>query len=96
MASTPERAIETLLVPLQGSDALQSVQALRRANDTFLIVSKNDDPESEPWEFPSGSLVRGERRVFGSVEHWVAVEAVPPMAPLRLAATNDDPDSVPS
>lgn len=72
------KGVETLLVPLTDSEALQPVQALRRANDTFVIVSKNDDPESEPWLYPSGSVVRGELRLIGGVEQWVAVEALPP------------------
>lgn len=72
------KGVDTLLVPLMDGDSLQPVQALRRANDAFVIVSKNDDPECEPWLYPSGSLVRGELRLIGGVEQWVAVEALPP------------------
>jgi len=70
--------LETVLVPLMEGDALQPVQALRRAHGTFLIASKNDDPESEPWRYPSGSVVRGELRSIGGAMQWVAVEALPP------------------
>mgnify|MGYP001260815274 CR=1 FL=1 len=56
------------------------VQACRRADGTYQIVSKNDDPASEQWQFPSGSLVRCERRELGEGVRLVAVESVRPVA----------------
>ncbi|MGC4029015.1 MAG: hypothetical protein QM696_09105 [Steroidobacteraceae bacterium] len=70
---------ETIYVRLlnEGVDVWRPVQALRRAGGVFLIVSKNDDPELEDWEFPSGSLVRCVQER--------AVELVPARSPqLRL------------
>jgi len=71
---------ETIYVALldEGTDAWRPVQALRRGEGAFLIVSKNDDPETESWEFSSGSLVRCEMRQLSGGERLVAVERVEP------------------
>ena len=71
---------ETIYVALidEGTDAWRPVQALRRGEDAFLIVSMNDDPETESWEFSSGSLVRCEMRQLSVGECLVAVERVAP------------------
>jgi hypothetical protein len=73
-------AAETIYVALldEGVDVWRPVQASRRAGDVFEIVSKNDDPETESWEFPSGSLVRCIERSLSGGSHLVAVELVPP------------------
>jgi hypothetical protein len=70
----------------EGPDAWRPVQAAPRAGGLFLILSKNDDPESECWQFPSGSLVRCESRRLADRELLLAVEAVAPQG-LRLART---------
>ena len=57
------------------------VQAAPRAGGLYLILSKNDDPESEPWQFPSGSLVRCEPRQVDGRELLLAVELVVPTGP---------------
>ena len=57
------------------------VVAARRANDVYLILSTNDDPECEEWEFQSGTLVRCERRTLNEGERLVAVERVLPVTP---------------
>jgi len=70
--------IETIYVALigRGADAWRPVQAMRRADDTFLIISKNDDPEDEAWQFSSGSLVRCDQRLLSGAMQLVAVELV--------------------
>ncbi len=72
-------AMDTIYVRLlnQGEGALRPVQATRRAGELFMIMSKNDDPETEDWQFPSGSLVRCEPRVLLDVPQLVAVELMP-------------------
>lgn len=77
--------METIYVRLveSGREAWCAVQAERRAGDVYLITSKNDDPESEAWQFHSGSLVRCETRPLAGMPQLVAVELVPPRA-LRL------------
>lgn len=57
------------------------VQASRRADGTYQIVSKNDDPASEQWQFSSGALVRCEKRPLGEGVRLVAVEGIRPVAP---------------
>lgn len=56
------------------------VQASRRADGTYQILSKNDDPASEQWRFSSGALVRCESRELGECVRLVAVESVRPPA----------------
>lgn len=76
---------ETIYIPLleAGEGAWRAVQAERRAEDLYLILSKNDDPESESWQFHSGSLVRCEQRILSGQPQLVAVALMPPRA-LRL------------
>lgn len=76
-------SVETIYVALveRESDALRPVQAMRRADGLFEIVSRNDDPESEPWQFAPGSLVRCERQLWNGHPHWVAVALEAPRTP---------------
>lgn len=77
--------MDTIYVALVGHDTgtLRPVLAQRRADDTYLIVSKNDDPEQEMWQFSSGSLVRCEPRELAEGVRLVAVASVRP-AGLRV------------
>jgi hypothetical protein len=52
--------METIYVALldEGVEVWRPVLAVRRAEGLFEIISRNDSPETESWEFPSGSLVR--------------------------------------
>jgi hypothetical protein len=75
---------DVLLGAAPGS--IRPVQAVPRAGGLHQIVSKNDDPEAEEWEFPSGSLVRCERRVLPAGSTLVAVEAAQ-MPGLRVVST---------
>ena len=73
--------METIYVALLGehSGSWRPVLAERRAGDTFMIISKNDDPEQELWQFPSGSLVRCEARELAEGMRLVAVAGVRPV-----------------
>lgn len=55
---------ETIYVALrdEGTDVWRPVEAEPCGADQFRIVSANPDPEDEQWEFPSGAVVRCERR----------------------------------
>lgn len=74
---------ETIYIALRnlGPDALRPVQAVRRANETFLIVSRNDDPEDEDWQFASGTLVNCEQRQLPTGTILVATRQVVQPAP---------------
>lgn len=73
---------ETIYVRLMnaGADVWRPVQASRRAGGVFQILSRNDDPEDEEWEFSSGSLVRCAERLLSDGPRLVAVERVMPVA----------------
>jgi hypothetical protein len=85
--------IETIYVALTGQAAgtLRPVIAARRAGDLFEILSRNDDPEDEAWEFPSGSLVRCERKELHGVPALVAVRLQPPWAPRAVPDPFSEP-----
>jgi hypothetical protein len=78
---------ETIYVAVLGGppDSWRPVQAAPRARGLYFILSKNDDPESEPWQFSSGSLVRCETRQLQGQQLLLAVEAVAPpsLKPVR-------------
>lgn len=77
-----DQPTDTIYVALVGVDRSLwvPVQASRRANGTYQILSKNDDPASEQWQFSSGALVRCESRQLGEGIRLVAVESVRPVA----------------
>ena len=58
----------------EGTDVWRPVDAKKVSDDLFRLVGKND--ESEMWEFPSGSIVRVEKRTLSSGSEVVAVEVV--------------------
>lgn len=72
---------ETIYVELLGvgRSLWVPVQASRRADGTYQILSKNDDPASEQWRYSSGSLVRCESRELSEGIRLVAVEGVRPV-----------------
>jgi hypothetical protein len=45
-------------------DTWRPVEARHEGDDHYRIISKNEDPEDERWEFQSGDLVRCKSRVF--------------------------------
>lgn len=46
----------------EGTAVWRPVEAERLRDGRFQIVSANPDPETETWEFPSGSIVQCEER----------------------------------
>ncbi len=72
--------IETIYVAVLGEpvETWRPVQALPRAGGVYCILSKNDDPETEQWQFSSGCLVRCEARARDGRELLLAVELVAP------------------
>jgi hypothetical protein len=74
---------ETIYVGLldEGVEVWRPVLAVRRAEGLFEIVSKNDSPETEAWEFPSGSLVRCETKELYDGPCLVAIELQSPWTP---------------
>lgn len=80
---------ETIYVPLTAPRVgeLRPVLSARRADGVFEILSRNDDPEDEPWEFSTGSLVRCERRSLAGTSILVAVSLEAPRTP-RLVRGN--------
>jgi hypothetical protein len=74
---------ETIYVALlgEGTEVWRPVNAALRAGGLFEIISRNDDPEDELWQFPPGSLVRCERRQLSEGPRLVAVELLRPTTP---------------
>jgi hypothetical protein len=80
--------LETIYVALLGEPAgtWRPVQAAPRADGVYAILSKNDDPEGEQWQFSSGSLVRCEPRTVDGQQLLLAVERVAPQGPKLVPA----------
>jgi hypothetical protein len=61
----------------EGTDVWRPVKAERIENDIYRIVSLNEAPEDEQWQFDTGDIVRCEFRVFsGGESRIVAVERI--------------------
>lgn len=74
---------ETIYVALlnEAAEAWRPVVAARRSGGRYEILSRNDDPDDEQWQFPPGSLVRCEERSLPQGRFLVAVEASAPLTP---------------
>jgi hypothetical protein len=57
----------------EGTDVWRPVEARKQNDGSYLIVSTNDAPDDERWQFPTGSVVRCETRKLSGGEHLVAV-----------------------
>jgi hypothetical protein len=61
----------------EGTDVWRPVKAKRIENDIYRIVSLNETPEDEQWQFNTGDIVRCEFRVFSGGESGiVAVDRI--------------------
>jgi len=61
----------------EGTDVWRPVKAECIKNDIYRIVSLNESPEDEKWQFDTGDVVRCELRVFSGGESGiVAVERI--------------------
>ncbi|MEO7774399.1 MAG: hypothetical protein ABIT36_04490 [Steroidobacteraceae bacterium] len=71
--------IATIYIALVGlNDQWIPVQAITRADGTFEIISRTEDPEDANWQFPSGSIVKCEERQLVDGVRRVAVSSLPP------------------
>ncbi len=77
MTHVPRRTPSTSPCWGEPQPSWRPVQAAPRAGGLHRILSRNDDPEAEAWEFASGSLVRCERSRTGRPVRLVAVEHSP-------------------
>lgn len=62
----------------EGTPVWRPVIAERNEDGTF-IISKQDMPEDECWEFEPGDVVVAEEQVKGGRSIWVAVRLVRPI-----------------
>jgi hypothetical protein len=58
----------------EGTDCWRPVQAAGLGADRYRIVSENDDPEDEHWQFTTGDVVRCMERQLSGGRHLVAIE----------------------
>jgi hypothetical protein len=56
----PSTELTTIYVYLldEGVDCWRPIDAVKRGDNLYEIVSKNPDPEDEKWEFSTGDVVR--------------------------------------
>lgn len=61
---------ETIYVYLldEGTDVWRPVEAEELGNNRYRIISKNNKPEDEKWEFMTGDIVRCESKVLKDTE----------------------------
>lgn len=61
-----DRELETIYVYLEneGVDVWRPVKAERLRADVYRIVSLNEDPDDEQWQFKTGDVVRCESKLF--------------------------------
>ncbi|KKM00992.1 hypothetical protein LCGC14_1798900 [marine sediment metagenome] len=72
-----DRELETIYVYLEneGTDVWRPVKAERLRVDVYRIVSPNEDPDDEQWQFKTADVVRCESKLFsGGETGLVAVE----------------------
>jgi hypothetical protein len=60
----------------EGTDVSRPTEAIDLGDGLLrLLPTPNYNPEDETWEFPPNSVVRAERRIAPSGEHFLAVKA---------------------
>ncbi len=75
----PGTELTTIYVYLleEGVDCWRPIDAIKRGDNLYEIVSENPDPEDEKWEFSTGDLVRCREQLFcGGRKHLVPFERV--------------------
>ena len=50
----------------EGTDVWRPVQAEKLSENTFRIVSQNNDPENEKWQFSTGDIVKCEEKILSN------------------------------
>jgi hypothetical protein len=73
-----QKAQETIYVALlnEGTSVWRPVAAIPVGDGMYQIVSENDDPEDEQWEFSTGDVVLCVSRTFGNGSGLVAVRRI--------------------
>lgn len=61
----------------EGTDVWRPVEAQEQHDGSYLIVSSNEDPDDEKWQFNAGDRVRCENRHLAGGHQLVAVSVVP-------------------
>jgi len=69
---------ETIYIYLldEGTDVWRPVEAENLGNNRYRIISSNNDPEDEKWEFQTGDIVSCERKILGDSASSVDLVAV--------------------
>ena len=61
----------------EGTDVWRPVRAISAGYDVYTIISENQHPEDEHWQFQTGDVVRCKLKTFsGGCKGLVAVEKV--------------------
>jgi hypothetical protein len=72
--SNTRRVIIFVRLLNEGTEVSRPTEAVDFGNGLLKLLPTPDyDPEDETWEFPPGSIVRGEKRDVGSGERLFAV-----------------------
>lgn len=73
-----ETATIYIELPEEGSPTIRPTEAVPLGDNTFKVLPTPDyDPEDEFWEYPPGSIVRGEKKIdYRGNEILVAVEEI--------------------
>ena len=74
-----EQRIVEIWIPLleEGSPAIRGTEAVHLGNGRYKILAASDyDPKDEVWEFPPGSIVKGEIRKNQDEMLFIAVEKI--------------------
>jgi len=73
-----DREMKTIYVYLinEGVDVWRPVSAEHMGDAIYRIVSSNENPDGEDWEFQTGQVVRCECRTLSEGQSLVAVEAL--------------------
>ena len=69
---------ETIYIYLsdEGTDVWRPVEADNLGNKRYRIISSNNDPEDEKWEFRIGDIVRCESKVLNNSVPIVCLVAI--------------------
>lgn len=60
----------------EGTDVWRPVEAEHLSEDRYRIITKNNAPEDEHWQFQTGAVVRCEKRSLSGGEILIAVQAL--------------------
>ena len=58
----------------EGTDVWRPVEAQHLGEDRYRILSENEEPDDEEWQFPSGAVVRCRQQRLSGGDRLVAFE----------------------